>query len=595
MLSINELHSFSGQPEQFWQKLLAFSCQLTEAKHGFLLTAKNKGWEPLQLWPNTQAAQTQTLSRGVTILADSCLKHKHAALTENNDIYIAIALNGSPSACTNVLILHLPEATKQHAEATLKTLQLLADAPIIFFQKNQQRQNQHQIDEMAEILDLLLVINQQKHFTGAAMQIVNDIASRFHYSRVNLGWLTDGYIRLEAISHMENFEKKMAVVNELEAAMEEVLDQDQEICIPTTDTYAPVHRDHDTYATTQKVTQMLSLPLRHDGQLVGVLSCESDHEVSDTDNALSLRVLSDQITPRLVMLKDTERGTFRRMKDQFVHCAQSFLGAEKTLAKMLATTLSCLLLASILVKLPYRVEAPFILQSKDVRHVTAPFSSYIDNVHVDLGQHVKTGQPLLSLDNSDLLLEEAEAVANQVRYQREVEKARARNTLIEMKIAQAHANQALARLELIQHQLARTQLCAPIDGILVEGDFNEQRGRPVEKGEFLCTVAQHQRLYAQINISERDMQDITAQLNGELVFISRPQRAFPFILDQIDPLASTSADGNLFHARSTLLTKQQTWWRPGMSGIAKIDIGSRRVLWIISHRTINFLRLLIWW
>jgi len=38
----------------------------------------------------------------------------------------------------------------------------------------------------------------------------------------------------------------------------------------------------------------------------------------------------------------------------------------------------------------------------------------------------------------------------------------------------------------------------------------------------------------------------------------------------------------------------QTWWRPGMSGVAKLDAGTRTPLWIATHRTLDYLRLR-WW
>jgi acyl CoA:acetate/3-ketoacid CoA transferase beta subunit len=35
-------------------------------------------------------------------------------------------------------------------------------------------------------------------------------------------------------------------------------------------------------------------------------------------------------------------------------------------------------------------------------------------------------------------------------------------------------------------------------------------------------------------------------------------------------------------------------WRPGMGGNARILIGERPVLWILTHRTVRFLREYFW-
>jgi hypothetical protein len=36
------------------------------------------------------------------------------------------------------------------------------------------------------------------------------------------------------------------------------------------------------------------------------------------------------------------------------------------------------------------------------------------------------------------------------------------------------------------------------------------------------------------------------------------------------------------------------WWRPGMSGVARISAGHRSLGWIISHRLVDYLRLALW-
>ena len=39
----------------------------------------------------------------------------------------------------------------------------------------------------------------------------------------------------------------------------------------------------------------------------------------------------------------------------------------------------------------------------------------------------------------------------------------------------------------------------------------------------------------------------------------------------------------------------EPWWRPGMSGSARIDAGERQVAWILTHRIVDTIRLWLWW
>ena len=102
-------------------------------------------------------------------------------------------------------------------------------------------------------------------------------------------------------------------------------------------------------------------------------------------------------------------------------------------------------------------------------------------------------------------------------------------------------------------------------------------------------------MYVEFEISERDVHELAEGLTGEISFISQPQLKFPVQLERVDPVSQAKEEGNIFMARGVFLEQKANWWRPGMSGVAKIDVGSRNVLWILTHRTIDFFRMLLWW
>ena len=47
--------------------------------------------------------------------------------------------------------------------------------------------------------------------------------------------------------------------------------------------------------------------------------------------------------------------------------------------------------------------------------------------------------------------------------------------------------------------------------------------------------------------------------------------------------------------RSAFAGPIQPWWRPGMTGVCKFSVEKRTLLWILTHRTVDFLRLWLWW
>ena len=136
---------------------------------------------------------------------------------------------------------------------------------------------------------------------------------------------------------------------------------------------------------------------------------------------------------------------------------------------------------------------------------------------------------------------------------------------------------------------------APFAGIVVEGDLEELLGAPVKKGDVLFKVALLEKMYAELKIDERDVHEVVEEASGEISFVSRPNLEFPIVVERVDPVAVTEEEGNVFLVRGVFSGEIAQWWRPGMSGVAKINVGKRNILWILTHRTIDFLRILLWW
>jgi len=192
-------------------------------------------------------------------------------------------------------------------------------------------------------------------------------------------------------------------------------------------------------------------------------------------------------------------------------------------------------------------------------------------------------------------LEKAVTQSDHLRLVREAERRRAENELAEMRIIQAQADQVEAELDRINYRLNQATITAPFRAVVVEGDLKEQVGSRFSTGEELYRLARLDELYAQVRVSEADIDEITEGMAGSLIFKSRPDMRFPFRVHRVEPVAQTEEPGNIFVVRGRLEYGDEDWFRPGMSGIAKLDAGERSILWILSHRTVDYLRLHVFW
>jgi RND family efflux transporter MFP subunit len=586
----------SGNAAQFWTQFLNYARTQLQAEGAYLLRQKAEQWATPLRMPAHQAPDLAVEPRRLNALADECRRDDQAVLCEakGDRTLLGQRIVGEEGAPLEVIIFTFPDLPPEQIQCRRQQLTLLANAPYVWRFIRQSSGELERLASLGPILEWLDRLNAQDSYQGAAFLSVNEAAHIFACDRVSLGWSHNGYIQLQAISQMEDFDAKMERVKLLEAAMDESFDQDEEILCPALSSNGPVMRDHQEYMRLQQVDSLLSLPLRVAGRVVGVLTCERNSRAFSEPELLNLRVFCDQLTPRLELLKraDVLFGTLIKRIKKF---SAALLGPSHSLMKAAALLISCSIIASSIIKLPYRIEAPFILRSKDVRQISAPFDGFVDSIETEVGARVTSGQTLLRLDNRELLLQESSALANQVSYEREAEQARARRALIEMKIAAARVEQAQAQVARIQLQLEQAVIRSPLEGIVVEDDFQEKVGAPVEQGDRLFTVAADARLYAAMELPEASLEDAATGQTGELAFVSRPKEKIAFSLDHIAPMATAGDAGNYFVGRSNELQNPDRWWRPGMSGIAKIDVGRKTALWLFSYRTIRFLRLLAWW
>lgn len=599
------LRRFSGSPAAFWQTYLDALVTVGKARFGLIVRnrkTEDTGWRKVVASPaNLGGEGLRHFFEGVESLCDAALQEGEAVRefsaesgSPQTDIGVAVRLETGRSSEQWVAVFLLTALTGEEADEAVKRLLLANCLPADVQQFQSANRAPGAASEAASVIDLVVMLDGKKRFLEMAMAFVNELAGQHRCERVSLGWEQRGYIRLKAISHSDKFEKKMQAVSDLEMAMEEAHDQDEEIYWPPLEGETVITRDHEKFAATHAVKNLCSIPLRVDGEAVGVVTLERSSEPFLAEEIRLLRITTDLAAPRLADLRRRDRWFGARWATGCREFLAKLVGPEKTWTKVLAVAGAVALGVLFFGGMTYRVEAPFLLHTENVSFVSAPFDGYISEVEAEVGDIFRTGQRLLALDTRELLLEEAAAAADLTRYLREEEKARARNQLAEMRIFEAQAEQSRVELEAVRYKLSQAEISSPFDAYVVEGELKKRLGAPVQKGDVLFRIARLDRLYVESKVDERDIHEVKLGAPVKIAFASQPKLKFPATVVLIEPVATTEEAENVFIVRSRLEVEPGDWWRPGMGGISKIDVGRRTFFWIIFHRTIDFLRMFFW-
>jgi len=241
----------------------------------------------------------------------------------------------------------------------------------------------------------------------------------------------------------------------------------------------------------------------------------------------------------------------------------------------------------------YRVTAPASLEGSIQRVIVAPFDGFIMNAYARAGESVAEGDIIAELDSKVLLLEQQRYAAEKDEYTRQYRQALVKREKAEAHIFKSQVSQAEAQLRLLDKKIQRSSLLAPLSGIIIKGDLSRSLGAPVEKGEVLFEVAPLDEYRLVILVDEKQVIDVQPGLQGELTLKALPDAELTFTVQQVSPMFEENASGIAYRVEADF-DKAYPKLRPGMQGIAKINIDQRSYLWIFLHELIDAVRVWGW-
>lgn len=608
-----ELVVWQGTAQMFWEQYLQAVGQQLGARRVLLLTSGvGQPWQALAQWPAQAPELPSDADEALQLLqraqpGEPVLSHK-----AQGACVLAMPLPNAPVGVSRVaaLVAWLTVSAEHAPNQWQAWAKSVAQVPAAYARRSvatsalQTSQAQGEVNDpllvephaqrLYQILRLSIDLSQQDRFLHRAYELCNALAVRFDTDRVSLGWMHPPYVRLTAISHIEKFDPQSNLTRALESAMEEAADQSGDLVYPVPEASRQVHRAHESYALMQGVAALASVPLREGADVKGVLCLERRQGVWTDEELWELHLIGQTVVRPLAQLQQSDRWWGARAKSRLQKWLSQSLQPKQSAWKLAGLLSLVTLLVLIFLPWSFRVDATLTLRSKDLLFMPAPFDGYLQQVHVEVGDKVEAGQVLVQLDTRDLVLEESMAQADVMRYSREAEKAQATRQLAEMQINLARQDQSASRLALVRHQLAHAKVTAPHAGVVVEGELKKNLGAPLRKGDLLLKLAQTDDTYLELEIDQVDVHEVKPGTRGEFALVGRPDLRFDIELERIDPASTLREGRSVYLARAKVLSPIPAWWRPGMGGSAKLSAGDRPLIWVLTHRTVRFLREFFW-
>ena len=443
--------------------------------------------------------------------------------------------------------------------------------------------------------DLLAAILDQPSATAALRAAATELASAMACERVSVGFVRRGRCRMASVSHSAAFGKRMAVTSAIEAAMDEAIDQLALVMSPAPDDAVLVTAAHDRLARLHDPATVLTVPLLSRDVAVGAVTLErpESQPFSARDVALAEAVAA-MLGPALTDKRRADRWLVLRAADSAVAGFGSLFGAGHLGRKLGALVTVALLASAWFVRAEYVVYAHARVAGTVQRAITAPFDGFVREAPARAGDEVREGALLAALQDRDLVLERMRWVTEREVHRGEYDQAFSAGKRADTVRLQSQIEQAESRIRLADEQLARTRLVAPFDGLVVSGDMTQSIGAPVRRGDVLFEMAPLDDYRVELMVPESQIADLREGDRGALLVAALPDVALPITLRRVTPVADAKDGAMVFRADASLDTPPGPRLRPGMEGLAKIDAGRARLIWIWTRSFQHWLRLAVW-
>lgn len=648
---VAELLAPAPDDREFLARLVAIMAQVSGARQGVLMAVDAPGEDPASpapeprpvfVWPPADpgVAEPPPVEHGPDVRSAARVAASSGQLRifglETGEVYygeegkgsvIAVPLqdppaspgDASPRGPRAVVTLLVEPRSRPALQSTSAILEILAGYTHLHASRQQAQRARASVASLDLAARLIAAINGSGTFKGAALQLVNDLQRHLRADRVALGWVrghgSGGAVRAVAVSDTEHLDRRVAVVQRLEAAMDECLDQERAVLFPPPG--APgggggadpvlaqaITHAHRELAASDARLRVVSLPLRHEDRVVGVVTIESLSEApADSASIDLLQSAMDLVAPVMLVRRSDDRMLPVRAYAATLNAGEWLVGPRHTAWKLAGLVL---LLASLFVtffRVEYRVEAPMELQPRVRAIVAAPFDGVIASLGEGAapGARVSRGDVLVRLDTREVQLRVLDFRARMTQASKEADAAlKAGNRQSEFQQAQARAAQAEANLRRAEMELEQAVIRAPLDGTILAGDLSDRVGAAVRLGDPLMQVAPLDDMLIVARLSDRDIglvrdgSDPAGPGRGLVATKADPASARPLTVERIVPLAQSKDGRNAFEVRARF-DEPPSGLRPGMEGFARFDAGRRSLLWIGTRRLRDQARLWLWW
>ena len=421
----------------------------------------------------------------------------------------------------------------------------------------------HTLESRARDLALLLEISREITATldlDRVLRSVVNLASRaLTFDRGAVGLYQKGECEIRAVAGQEKVDPKDPGLKDLIGRAAWAAGHGEPLYLrdrsdPSSDAERMFVTIFGTDLETDSVQSGLYLPLQDEEGVLGVLVFESATPAFATETQLELAsILANQTA---VALRNAQLYHQVPMVDALGLLAakrRAFLALPRRKLQVYAAIGVILVAALALIRWPFRVSGTdAVFRPLALTPVRALVPGIVERVLVREGAAVQRGTLLSTLRSTELMADRAALAASASAAVRSANLAASRGDASDERLHLIREEALRQELALLDQQIARTVIRAPVAGTVLTPHLDEQLGASLEEGDLLLTMGRTDSLELEFGVDQRDISRIREGQEAHLRVDAVPQRTFVGRVTSIGQFPRDSGSTVHYAVRATI-------------------------------------------
>lgn len=545
-----------------------------------------------EAWQAVPGGVDELLNVAFKVVADAAesrnFELRHLARGDQKNVVMALpVIDGNRLRAVVCLV---GDGKKPLPETSVTLMQSVAQ--VIYFSDLRERGEQDRVSffRTSAYVELMGLCAAAEDFEGAMQVLVNHLRELLGCDRVALALRHWNGTKLEALSGRHDMKGNSEVMGLVEAALSEVVRRDatmvfdggekrQEMLLS-----APIEEMRQVLEPRAYVLE----PLRTaQGEVMGSWLFIWKTEAEDfSERRAFLQAIGPQVAVQVSLWR---QGKVRGMRGTLRRLWKKSTANQKLLVAVVAVGLAILAVWPV----AYRVKAECELQAVVRRTVSSPFDAILLGSRVEPGQQVAAGQVLAELDGREIQFRLADVLADQARAIKKADTALSAGKVAEQQMAKLEAEGKAQEAAVLKYQQDHLEIRAPIDGLILRGDLERAQGAALRMGDTLFEVGPLDKIRIDLAVPESELAMVRVGMLLKVKLTADVGRELQAEVKKIAPRSELRDGENVFVAEA-VVANEDGRLRPGMKGKVKVYGDRRPLIWTVTRRAWNYLRMRFW-